>query len=326
MEIWTAEATLAPLPGPVAAGCRTGNTVARDEPSPTVPRAPVAKRRTGWRSFLCGVALGSGAMGATAVALAAYGGLTLVPAPARDEAAALSAAPTPGIQFVTWSAAEAADPPSVTSGAEAQLRQPPAEPGPSGSWRQTADVMAAKVDGVRQQVDELNLLTSAVVLQDAVSHSQPFMAALALAMQSADDNADLLEPLDRLMSWADTGVETRAELTSRFAAVAEQVRLAEAQAQESMMRTATLVMRDMAVWIGVGDSEPPVFEQALQAASASLAAGRMDAAVTTLSALEGASATIIRPWLAAARARLTVEAEALHFQRLALGQALATRS
>ena len=52
----------------------------------------------------------------------------------------------------------------------------------------------------------------------------------------------------------------------------------------------------------------------------------IDEAVATLSALGEPVEPLVRPWLAEARARLTIEKAAEHFQRIVLGRALATRS
>ena len=86
------------------------------------------------------------------------------------------------------------------------------------------------------------------------------------------------------------------------------------------------MMRDVAVWIGIGESETPPSEASLEAASAALGRGMIGEAVAALSDLEDPVEPLVRPWLAQARARLTIEKEAEHFQRIVLGRALATRS
>ena len=86
------------------------------------------------------------------------------------------------------------------------------------------------------------------------------------------------------------------------------------------------MMRDVAVWIGIGESDTPPFEASLEAASAALGRGMIGEAVASLSDLEDPVEPLVRPWLAEARARLTIEQEAEHFQRIVLGRALATRS
>ena len=53
--------------------------------------------------------------------------------------------------------------------------------------------------------------------------AKPFMAELAFALQAAGDDAELLKPLDRLMTWAESGAESQDDLVRRFDAVAEQV-------------------------------------------------------------------------------------------------------
>ena len=115
-------------------------------------------------------------------------------------------------------------------------------------------LVSAEVSRATEAVDDLSLLTSAVLLQGAVRSSKPFMAELAFAMQAAGDDAELLKPLDRLMTWAESGAESQDDLMQRFDAVAEQVRNTEAQANASTLRSATLMMRDVAVWIGIGES------------------------------------------------------------------------
>ena len=152
------------------------------------------------------------------------------------------------------------------------------------------------------------------------------MAELAFALQAAGDDAELLKPLDRLMTWAESGAESQDDLVRRFDAVAEQVRHTEAQANASTIRTATLMMRDVAVWIGIGESETLPSEASLEAASAALGRGMIGEAVAALSDLEDPVEPLVRPWLAQARARLTIEKEAEHFQRIVLGRALATEA
>jgi hypothetical protein len=336
MEIWTAKAILAPLPGdPVPwpydplptsawnAGSGAPDGTARRQ---VRPKLRPARPRRSRRSFLWGISIVSTAMCAGLVVLMASGGLTAVSTPEADGGEINAAAVTPGLGLLDWSGAMAAEHPVTSLGVDQLLLQSGAASEGSDSRRQMAKLVSAEVSRVREAVDDLNLLTSALILQGAVRSSRPFMAELALAMQAAGNDAELLEPLDRLMTWAESGARSQDDLVRHFDAVAEQVRSTEAQADASTIRRATLMMRDVAIWIGIGESETPPSDASLEAASAALGRGMIGEAVATLSDLGDPVEPLVRPWLAEARAKLTIEKEAEHFQRIVLGRVLATRS
>jgi hypothetical protein len=239
---------------------------------------------------------------------------------------ASAGAVTPSLALLNWNGAMAVEHPVTSLGADPLLFQSIAATEGPDDQGEMAHLVSAEVNRATEAVDDLSLLTSAVLLQGAVRSSKPFMAELAFAMQAAGDDAELLKPLDRLMTWAESGAESQDDLMQRFDAVAEQVRNTEAQANASTLRSATLMMRDLAMWIGIGESDTPPFEASLEAASAALGRGMIGEAVATLSDLEDPVEPLVRPWLAEARARLTVEKEAEHFQHIVLGRALATRS
>ena len=331
MEIWAANTILAPLPGdavawsvdPLATGAWDTGSGAPERQ--VRPKLRPAKRKS-WRSFLWGVSIGSTAMCAGLVALMASGVLTAVSTPEPERWDLSAAAVTPSLALLNWNGAMAVEHPVTSLGADPLLFQSIAATEGPDDQGEMAHLVSAEVSRATEAVDDLSLLTSAVLLQGAVRSSKPFMAELAFAMQAAGDDAELLKPLDRLMTWAESGAESQDDLMQRFDAVAEQVRNTEAQANASTLRSATLMMRDVAVWIGIGESDTPPFEASLEAASAALGRGMIGEAVATLSDLEDPVEPLVRPWLAEARARLTVEKEAEHFQHIVLGRALATRS
>jgi hypothetical protein len=334
MEIWTAKAILAPLPGdPVpwpydplpTSAWNTGSGAPDGTARRQVrPKLRTAKPRRSRRSLLWGLSIASTAICAGLVALMASGGLTAISTPEADGGEVNAAAVTPGLALLNWSGAMAAEHPATSLGTDTLLLQSLSEG--SDSRRQMAQLVSAEVSRVREAVDDLNLLTSALILHGAVRSSRPFMAELALAMQAAGDDAELLEPLDRLMTWAESGARSQDDLLRHFEAAAEQVRITEAQAEASTIRRATLMMRDVAMWIGIGESETPPSEASLEAASAALGRGMIGEAVATVSDLADPVEPLVRPWLAEARAKLTIEKEAEHFQRIVLGRVLATRS
>ena len=335
MEIWAATAILSPLPGepvawpidPLATGTWDAGGAAPDRAAtrPVGPKLPPAKRKS-WRSFLWGASIGSTAMCAGLVALMASGVLPAWSTPRADGRDTSAAPVTPSVALLNWDGAMAVEHPVPSLGADPLLFQTIAATQGPDHPGEMAQQVSAEVSRATEAVDGLNLLTSAVLLQGAVRSSKPFMAELAFAMQAAGDDAELLKPLDRLMTWAESGAENQDDLVRRFDAVAEQVRNTDAQANASSLRSATLMMRDVAVWIGIGESETPALEASLEAASAALGRGMIGDAVATLSDLEEPAEPLVRPWLAQARARLTIEKEAEHFQRIVLGRALATRS
>jgi hypothetical protein len=335
MEIWAAKAILAPLPGdavawsvdPLVTGARDAGSGTPDGAAKRLvrPKLRPAKRKS-WGSFVWGVSIGSTAMCAGLAALMASGVLTAASAPEAEQWDVSAATVTPSVALLDWNGAMAVEQPLTSLGADPLLfKSVAATEGPDGP-DEMAQVMSAEVGRATEAVGDLNLLTSAVLLQGAVRSSKPFMAELAFALQAAGDDAELLKPLDRLMTWAESGAESQDDLKRRFDAVAEQVRNTDAEANASTLRSATLMMRDVAVWIGIGESETPPLEASLEAASAALGRGMIGDAVATLSDLEDPVEPLVRPWLAEARARLTVEKEAEHFQRIVLGRALATRS
>ena len=103
MEIWTAKAILAPLPGdhvlwsgdPLATGAwNAGSGTPDGRGTPGGPKAAPAKRKS-WRSFLWGVSIGSTALCAGLVALMASGVLMEVSPPDADRRDINAAAVTP---------------------------------------------------------------------------------------------------------------------------------------------------------------------------------------------------------------------------------------
>ena len=193
------------------AGGEAAERQARGKPRPGKPRRS-------WRSFLSGVAIGSTAMAAGLVALMASGVLTAVATPEAEGPDLDAAAVTPGLALLNWNGAMAAEHPVTSLQADPLLllRSVAAAEGSDGP-RQVAQLVSAEVGRVWEAVDDLSLLTSAAILQDAVRGSNPFMAELALALQAAGDDAELLQPLDRLMTWAESG--PRARPTSRGASM-----------------------------------------------------------------------------------------------------------
>ena len=84
-----------------------------------------------------------------------------------------AAAVTPGLALLNWNGAMAAEHPVTSLGADPLLLQSVAtSDGPDGP-RQMARLVSAEVSRARQAVDDLNLLTSAVLLQGLCAARNP---------------------------------------------------------------------------------------------------------------------------------------------------------
>jgi hypothetical protein len=187
--------------------------------------------------------------------------------------------------------------------------------------RDEARRLTAAIAGVGENVESVRLLTAAVLLDNAARDARPFIGELALAMQAAGDREALLAPLDRLMPWAETGAATRDELARRFGIVADQARMAAAR-DKPVLESATHFMRDVALWIGIGETPAADVRQTLVRATAFVEGGSLREAVEVLSSLEGLSVQVVGPWVANASARLTIDDSVAQFRREALRRAL----
>lgn len=261
-----------------------------------------------WRLFL----LGGGAILAT-LAVTEVPGWVMVAV--RDGPPAIAEGP------FERAVARAANAELIGVGEAAAATRPEA-PAPDAANPAGSRHLAAEIAGIGRRVDGLWLMTSATMLADAARDSRPFIAELALAIETAGGDPALLDPLDRLMPWAETGAATVDELARQFDGVARRAALLDAQSVGWMTWGVRLFTRDLPRTLGVGESEAD--RRRLERASAAVARGALDEAVRELTAVEEPAIGIVRPWVANVTARMTVDDETRRFRRAVLRRALGT--
>ncbi len=155
-------------------------------------------------------------------------------------------------------------------------------------------------------------------LREAVEQARPFTAEYNVFKMLARNDPKLVAAAQPLAKAAPDGVASRAELRRRLAALSVQISTAArpsarsstwwGEALDRARRLVTIRRIDTVAKTGP--------EAALGAAQQALARGDLAAAVAALNGLTGADAEAARPWLAAARARMTAKAALSHLQEL----------
>ena len=145
-------------------------------------------------------------------------------------------------------------------------------------------------------------------LRDALRGSGGYADELAAVRALAGDDPALAAPLATLARHAETGVATRAALRSRFSALADSLVRAAAVPPEGSWLQRTLARLGSLVTVRrVGEVAGETADAIVARAETRLEAGDFAAAVAEVETLKGAPATLAKPWLDDARARLAVD-------------------
>jgi len=145
-------------------------------------------------------------------------------------------------------------------------------------------------------------------LREALRGSGGYADELAAVRALAGDDPALAEPLATLARHAETGVATRAALRARFSALADRlVRAAVVPPEGNWLRRTLARLGSLVTVRRVGEVAGDAADAVVARAEARLEAGDLAAAVAELETLQGAPATLAKPWLEDARARLAVD-------------------
>jgi hypothetical protein len=144
-------------------------------------------------------------------------------------------------------------------------------------------------------------------IEQAVEIGRPFEAEYRALIALSRDHPDIANAATPLAGPAASGVASRAVLIARLHQLAPQIAAASPPAEPGWRSQIVARLRSLVTIRRVdGDGQSPA-EAAVSAAERDLAGGDLDAAITALSALDGANLAAAQPWLGMARQRLEVE-------------------
>jgi hypothetical protein len=153
-------------------------------------------------------------------------------------------------------------------------------------------------------------------IEQAVEIGRPFEAEYRALIALSRDHPDITTAATPLTGPAASGVASRAVLIARLHQFAPQIAAAAPPAEPGWGSQITARLRSLVTIRRVdGEGQSPA-EAAVSAAEGDLAGGDLDAAITALSALDGANLAAAQPWLAMARQRLQVETVLQHIETL----------
>lgn len=170
---------------------------------------------------------------------------------------------------------------------------------------------AAKLAALEEEVRRLKLQQAVSLVEAALSRDRPFETELASAIVMADRDEKLLADLDRLGPFASRGVPTRGDLADALPKLVEEVR--QAVRQPGMIGGATVLMRDLALGLGVGKLPEGSIEHLLRQVEQAGELGQLEMAAAKLRELPAGMTGRVSPWLQGFAAR---EASERALQRL----------
>jgi hypothetical protein len=226
-------------------------------------------------------------------------------------------------------AAQAAARPAVDAAAVQRLQQEVAELGKrAGDLAGRVAALEAHMAALARPPNETPALILALLeMREKIDAAQPFTAQYAAFLALAQQRPDLLAAARPLAALAQSGVASRAALARDLAHLARTAASARpaAASPPGGGGWSALVLEQLRRLVTIrrisGDRQTPL-EASVAQAEADLARGDLGAAVTRLQALPGPSAEAVRPWLEAARRRLSAETALLRLQRMLVTRSL----
>lgn len=152
--------------------------------------------------------------------------------------------------------------------------------------------------------DELGLAQqqlALMLLESALARRLPFETELALAIVAVGKDEAMLGALDRLGPLAAAGVPTRRDLQEALPRLVAEVRTA--SRQPGLVGKATVLMRDVALGLGVGELPDGSVDRLLGEVEQAQKLGRLEAAAIQLRRLPAGMTRLVGPWLEGFAAR-----------------------
>jgi len=244
------------------------------------------------------------------------------PQPALPPAAALppapaTPAPDPALAVLKTQSAQNA---AALQALGQQVAALAAKPAPDlAPLQQQVASLSASVADLTQKIAALDKAAQAgpadaaalalVLLQieQAVEIGRPFGAEYRALITLSRDHPDIAAATTPLAAPAASGVASRAVLIARLHQLAPRIADAAPPAEPGWRSQIVARLRSLVTIRRIdGDGQSPA-EAAVSAAESALAGGDLDAAITALSALDGANLAAAQPWLGMARQRFEVE-------------------
>lgn len=180
--------------------------------------------------------------------------------------------------------------------------------------------LAARLAALEAEVRRLKRQQLVALLEAALARPGPFETELASAIVMAEGDEGLLAELDRLGPLAARGAPTRQELREALPRVVEEARAG--VRAPGVIGSATLLMRDLALGLGVGELPEGSVEHLLRQVERARELGRLELAAEQLRALPAGMARWVGPWLEGFAAREAAEQALERLRRIAARGAL----